>query len=178
MLLGIDTTPIRWQRCHERCGCNRNPSRGDKSCSCRGGCERGSKDRNQRDAYAIDVLERLTGPAVNGYWECPITGLPFTWNDSETDRVVGGNGLYVPGNIILISKIANMERGYLQNRASDLPKFRQYKDDVLAASQGVRVRSHAEIRARKAKDGNYLKKRVSTVKGNGASVNVLSGPYA
>lgn len=127
-------TVTRWNRCRPDCGCDGNPSK-FHACKCNRGCLRGRDDRKQLLAYAIDVLASFHGRHA---FVCPLTGLAFPWEDSEVDRITPSLG-YIPGNVILTSRLGNSLRGILQSDGTDLPRVTQYRLDVLHASASVRV---------------------------------------
>ena len=132
------TVSTRWNRCTSACGCI-DVNVASDLCRCKGGCERGSADRAQRDAYALDVL------AAMGLWDgrsysaiCPLTGLPFDVREGEVDKANEAAG-YVPGNVVMVSRGGNQERGKLQQHYGDMAGVARYAADVARAGATVPV---------------------------------------
>ncbi len=141
----MKTTPsTRWNRCTAACGCA-DVNKADASCRCKGGCERGSADRRQRDAYALSVLHSM------GLWDgvsdeatCPLTGQAFDIHTGEVDKANEAAG-YVPGNVVMVSRRGNQERGKLQQHYGDMAGVARYVADVFAASQSVHVMRKCDL---------------------------------
>lgn len=139
------TTPAtRWNRCTAACGCADVNVR-DAACRCKGGCERGSADRRQRDQYALSVLFGM------GLWDgvsdeaiCPLTGHAFDIHTGEVDKANEAAG-YVPGNVVMVSRQGNQERGKLQQHYGDMAGVARYVADVFAASQGAHIMRKCDL---------------------------------
>lgn len=137
----MNTNPApstRWNRCTSACGCA-DVNKADDMCRCKGGCERGSADRAQRDAYALSVLHAM------GLWDgvsmmatCPLTGHAFDVREGEVDKANEAAG-YVPGNVVMVSRQGNQERGKLQQHYGDMAGVARYAADVAKAGATVPV---------------------------------------
>lgn len=128
----------RWNRC--KSSCTGVTSRGT---ACQG-CEAGSKDKAQRRMFALAVLAAVTGEPESRFMTCPLTGDIFdTDTDAEVDRPVPAIG-YVPGNVILVSRIGNQKRAGLQSRGDDIAHAVEYAADVLRVSLDVPVTKPAD----------------------------------
>lgn len=133
----------RWDRCKPECGCtDPNEGKRDIHCDCRSNkCERDSYSDAARRRYALKVTENLTGPRDgNGYLVCPLTGNLFHVTTGEVDRCVPALG-YIPGNIVLVSRAGNQERGKLQQHFADLLGASRYAEDVVEASDYIDIPS-------------------------------------
>lgn len=128
----------RWNRCTSACGCS-DVNKASDACRCKGGCERGSADRAQRDAYALNVLHAM-GMWDGTSWDatCPLTGLTFDVREGEVDKANEAAG-YVPGNVVMVSRGGNQERGKLQQHYGDMAGVARYAADVARAGALVPV---------------------------------------
>ena len=71
---------------------------------------------------------------------CPYTGIKLTYNNSERDHIIPFNkdfcGLHVYGNILIVSKEANSQKGsktieeYLQNDPIKLQKIKKFIEET------------------------------------------------
>jgi hypothetical protein len=112
-----------------------------------GGCERGAADRQQRDAYALDVLFHM------GLWDgvstsatCPLTGKAFDLAVGQVDKANETAG-YVPGNIVMTSLQGNQERGKMQQHYGDMAGAARYAADVARAGQAALVLRKCDVPA-------------------------------
>lgn len=141
----MKTTPsTRWNRCTPACGCA-DVNKADAGCRCKGGCERGSADRRQRDAYALSVLYGM------GLWDgisevatCPLTGHTFDVATGEVDKANEASG-YVPGNVVMVSRQGNQERGKLQQHYGDMAGVARYAADVARAGATAHVMRKCDL---------------------------------
>lgn len=163
-----NTISTRWNRCTSACGCA-DVNVASDLCRCKGGCERGSADRAQRDAYALDVLFHM------GLWDgqsysatCPLTGHTFDVREGEVDKANEAAG-YVPGNVVMVSRQGNQERGKLQQHYGDMAQADRYAADVARAGMRATVLRKRDV--------------VKPVKRKGGAApasdmhNVRRGPY-
>jgi hypothetical protein len=167
-------TATRWNRCTAACGCA-DVNVKDNGCRCKGGCERGSADRYQMRAYAIAINEAMTGftMTADGMLVCPITRKAFHVSHGEVDKANPHAG-YVAGNVVLVSRQGNQERGKLQQHYGDMAGAARYIVDVAIASADVTVTRKRDL------TGDVRDALRSVAGGDAPSAtfhNVLAGPY-
>lgn len=134
----------RWNRCKATCGCAdvNVPKATECGCwnTCFGKCERDRRTNAQMRAYAVSVNEALTGMPISddGYILCPLTNERVHISLCEVDKADPHMG-YVMGNVVMVSKVGNQERGKLQKYYGDMNGAERYIANVLAASEGIDI---------------------------------------
>jgi hypothetical protein len=134
----------RWNRCKATCGCSdvNVPNSVECACwnTCYGKCERDRRTNAQMRAYAVSVNVALTGVPItdDGYILCPLTNTMVHVSLCEVDKANPHEG-YVMGNVVMVSKQGNQERGKLQKYYGDMAGSERYIVDVMNASIGIDI---------------------------------------
>lgn len=136
--------------------------------------ERGSADRVQMRDYAVSVAQAM-GMVRNGDdLECLHCGLPFSIPAlGDVDRVIPANG-YVPGNVVMVCRMCNETRGFMQQGGADLSGINRLAADVLHASANVHVPTKADAKARRSTWRGVVRQRVG---GTHWVVTLSDSPY-
>lgn len=175
----IATAQTRWNRCKATCGCTdvNVPKREECACweTCFGKCERDRRTNAQMRAYAVAVNEAMTGLPMTetGYILCPLTEKVVHISLCEVDKANPHEG-YVMGNVVMVSKQGNQERGKLQKYYGDMAGADRYAHDVAIASEGIDI---LPVSAAFNDRARYAANTSAKVECDPHMANVLNGPY-
>jgi len=82
------------------------------------------------------------GVGTDATW--PLTGRTFDVREGEVDKANESAG-YVPGNVVMVSRQGNQERGKLQQHYGDMAGHARYAADVARAGATVPVLRKRDI---------------------------------
>jgi hypothetical protein len=99
---------------------------------------------------------------------CPLTGHAFDVREGEVDKANESAG-YVPGNVVMVSRQGNQERGKMQQHYGDMAGAARYAADVAkAGAMATVLRKCHVVKPDKRKGGAAPAKDLR---------NVRFGPY-
>lgn len=125
--------------------------------------------------YATMVNVSLTGVAMtdDGFILCPLTNTMVHISLCEVDKANPSLG-YQMGNVCMVSKVGNQERGKMQKYYGDLAGAERYINNVLNASIGIDILPVSYAFTHR---NAYLANTKAIVECDKNMKNVIDGPY-
>jgi hypothetical protein len=125
--------------------------------------ERGSADRVQLRLYATMVAMAMGMVKTGDDMTCLHCGMSFHIPSmGDVDRVNATRG-YVAGNVVMVCRLCNETRGFMQQGGSDLGGIARLTADVLAASANVHIPTKRDAQSLRSPWRGTVRQRVGGI---------------